>query len=119
MYEMARKISSYCAYLLDLLSPYGSITSRAMFGGYGLYKNGIIFGIVVDDEVYFKVDGTNQAQYEELDSEPFSYEKNGKSVKLSYWKVPLEVLENEELLERWLEHSYNISRKMIPTPVVK
>ena len=44
----------------DLLSSLRGITARAMFGGFGIYKDGVMFGIVVDGELYFKVDDTNK-----------------------------------------------------------
>jgi len=63
----------------DLLAELKGVTSRAMFGGYGIYKDGIIFGIIVDDELYFKVDDTNREEYEKMGSSPFVYRtKEGK-----------------------------------------
>lgn len=106
------KLSPTCEYILDLLSPYGDITARSMFGGYGIYKDAVIIGIIINEELYFKVDSTNQHQYEQLDSEPFTYQNaKGNIVKMSYWKVPIEIMDNEELLGSWLGNSYDISLK--------
>lgn len=81
----------------DALVNIDGITSRAMFGGYGLYKDGIIFGIIVDDELYFKVDDTNRKEYESFGSSPFTYEgKNRKKITMSYWKIPEEIIEDRE-----------------------
>jgi DNA transformation protein len=101
--------NNYVEYILDLLSPFGSITSRAMFGGYGIYKDKIIIGIIIDDELYFKVDKTNKEQYKSLNSVPFTYEAKGKSIAMSYWKVPIEIMEDEEQLSEWTEQSFLIS----------
>ncbi|MDA9163834.1 TfoX/Sxy family protein [Rickettsiaceae bacterium] len=103
------KTSPYAEYVLDLLHPYGAITARSMFGGYGIYKDGAIVAIIVADELYFKVDKTNQAQYKAHDSETFTYISKSKQAKMSYWKVPLEIMENEDELATWLEQSYEIS----------
>ena len=103
--------TSYTKFILELLSPYGSFTARSMFGGYGIYMNGIIVAIIANDELYFKVDSTNQQQYEELDSTPFSYKTKGKKAVMSYWKVPIEILEEEKQLEKWIEQSFEISLK--------
>ncbi|MEQ9115735.1 MAG: TfoX/Sxy family protein [Rickettsiales bacterium] len=103
--------TAYCEYIEELLSPYGDIKIKAMFGGYGIYMNGVIVGMIADDELYFKVDKSNQQQYEDLDSEPFGYDKDGKIVKMSYWKIPLDILEDEEQLPKWLDQSYQISVK--------
>lgn len=103
--------NEYCNYILDLLSPFGNITARAMFGGYGIYKDKIIFAIIADDTLYFKVDDSNRPDYENKHSEPFSYEaKDKKNIVMSYWTVPLDVFEDNELLYRWADTAYNISR---------
>ena len=68
----------------DVLGGVSGVTCRAMFGGYGLYKDQVIFAIIVNNQLYFKVDQRNRAQYEAYDSQPFSYEKNGKSYQMSY-----------------------------------
>ncbi|MDP4832096.1 MAG: TfoX/Sxy family protein [Rickettsiaceae bacterium] len=101
--------NNYVDYILDLLSPFGSITSRAMFGGHGIYKDKIIVGIIADDELYFKVDATNKGQYAALNSTPFAYTAKDKKINLSYWKVPIEIMEDEEQLSIWLEQSFFIS----------
>ena len=103
--------TNYVEYILDLLSPLGSITSKAMFGGYGIYKDSIIVAIIANDELYFKVDSTNQPQYEKLGSTPFTYVANSKRTTMSYWKVPIEIMEDESQLSAWLEQSYDISLK--------
>ena len=42
----------------------GNITSRAMFGGLGLYWRDVIFGIVFRDRLYLKVDDQSRPEYE-------------------------------------------------------
>ncbi|MEK7143696.1 MAG: TfoX/Sxy family protein, partial [Patescibacteria group bacterium] len=96
--------------IYDLLGSISGITSRAMFGGYGIYKNGIIFGIIIDDILYLKVDVTNQKEYEKYGSSPFSYRNKGKEIKMSYWEVPEEILENREKITDWAEESYRINK---------
>ncbi|GAB4163581.1 MAG: hypothetical protein Tsb006_2730 [Rickettsiaceae bacterium] len=95
----------YLNYVLDTLSVCGAVTARAMFGGYGIYKDGVIFAIIAEDELYFKVDGSNINQYKELGSEPFVFQSKGKSTTMSYWKLPLEIMEEESLLVDWVNQS--------------
>jgi DNA transformation protein len=103
--------NEFVAHIIDLLSPYGSIKARAMFGGYGIYKNDLIVGIIIQDELYFKVDAESTKAYENKESKPFSYESNGKKIKMSYWQVPPEIMEDQALLGDWLEGAYNVSLK--------
>ncbi|NRB10608.1 MAG: TfoX/Sxy family protein [Rickettsiaceae bacterium] len=106
---MPKELSPYAEYVVQLLSPFGEITAKFMFGGYGIYKNGLIIGIIAEDELYFKVDDSNKANYEKLDSTPFVFEGKGKKMQMSYWKVPPEILENEEILPKYLQDSYDVS----------
>ena len=101
----------YRDYVLDILAPFGDITSRAMFGGYSLYKYGVIFAIIADDVLYFKGGDSNRADYVAMGSEPFSYEAKGKRVSMSYWQVPLEVMEDGVELARWAEKAYGVACK--------
>ncbi|MBP7075196.1 MAG: TfoX/Sxy family protein [Rhabdochlamydiaceae bacterium] len=88
------------------------IKSRAMFGGHGLYKQGVIFGIIAQGSIYFKVDATNMKEYEAAKSEPFTYiGASGKPVSMSYWKVPDSILKNKEALSEWIEKSLMINLK--------
>lgn len=98
------KNNDYAYYVLDLLEPLGNIKSRKMFGGFGIYKSDIFFALIIDNILYFKVDESNRSQYESLDSKPFSYEgKNGKMISMSYWEVPIDILENNSKLTQWVE----------------
>ncbi len=94
----------------DLLGQIDGITARAMFGGHGIYKNGVIFAIIAYDELYFKVDESNRADFEHFGSHPFVYAQGGhKSTTMSYWLVPQEILEDTERLAEWVERSVAIS----------
>jgi len=96
----------------DLLGNVPGITSRAMFGGWALYKKGIIFGIVIAAELYFKVDDRNRAEYEKAMSHPFTYTRSdGKSTVMSYWLVPAEFMEDKEMLDALIEKSVAASTK--------
>jgi DNA transformation protein len=102
--------SGFVNYVLDVLSPIGNIKAQKMFGGYGISMNGIFFGIISDDILYFKVDTSNQANYESYGSKPFLYEKSdGKKIVMSYWEVPVDLLENSDKLSELVKASVNIA----------
>ena len=97
----------------DLLAGIRGVRARAMFGGYGVYKDDAIFGIIADDVLYFKVDDSNRASYEKAGSQPFTYTaKKKKKVVMSYWEVPADILEDRETLEEWVERSLRIHSKV-------
>ncbi len=105
------KNKSFHDYIVyDLLADIPDITSRAMFGGWALYKNGIIFGIIVAGELYFKVDNGNRPDFQRMESHPFVYVKSdGKSITMCYWLVPEEVLEDKERFYDLIEKSVAIT----------
>ncbi len=80
-----------------------------MFGGYGLYLDGKIFGLIADEVLYFKTDGSNRPEYEARGSRPFTYETaKGRRVAMSYWEVPSEILEDVQLVAEWAKISASL-----------
>lgn len=99
----------FCNYLIDQLSSWAIVTVKSMFGGFGVYRAGQIFGIVDDDTLYFKVDDSNIADFKQANSEPFTYlAKGGKRQSIAYWLVPSEVMEDQDLLVVWAEKAYQV-----------
>ena len=105
--------NDFLEYVLhDAMQEIRGVTARGMFGGYGVYRDGVIFAIIVEDELYFKVDEKNLPEYKERGSEAFTYRaKNNKKVSMSYWKLPAEILEDRELLAEWVDASVAVSRR--------
>lgn len=93
--------------IIEWLSPFGDISSRRMFGGYGIYKDGIIIALMDDDELYFKSTLTSESFYQSFNSYPFVYEGQRRPVKMSYWQVPQTVLNDPILLEKWVDTAYH------------
>lgn len=109
---MSRSTSFHDYVIHDLLGEMSGITSKAMFGGWGIYREGIIFAIIIGEELYFKVDDSNRKDFESMDSRPFTYKnKNGKSITMSYWLVPEEVMENREGLRALVHKSVTANKK--------
>ncbi len=91
----------YCDYILDQLAPLSGVTAKRMFGGFGLFRQGLMFGIIIDDVLYYKTASGNRADYEAAGSVPFTYETKKKTVTLSYWTVPALALDDEDSLVEW------------------
>ncbi len=86
-----------------------------MFGGHGIYCSDIIFAIIVDDELYFKVDKTLSIEFAKYGSSLFTYEAKGKKVSMSYSKVPIEIIEDDDLLKNWFDQSMVVARDRLIT----
>ncbi|MFV9848055.1 MAG: TfoX/Sxy family protein [Rickettsia aeschlimannii] len=81
-----------------MLEPYGSVAVCVMFGGYGIYKGGVMIGIIKSNQLYFKLDLSTYEYFQSFGSESFVYQSKGKLVTLSYRKVLPEIMEDQELL---------------------
>lgn len=86
--------SDFVDHVLDLLSDWGGVSARKMFGGYGLYKQGAMFALVAEDVLYFKVDTRNRPLFQQLGMSPFTYDGNGKPVEMPYWETPPDALDD-------------------------
>lgn len=95
----------------DVMRDIPGITSRAMFGGWGIYQNGVFFALISDGELYFKVDESNIGDYKKRGSRPFVYESKGKKMEMSYWLIPEEILEDRAELPFWIEKSVKANSK--------
>ena len=87
-------------FVLDQLARIPQLRVKTMFGGVGLYSADAFFGIVAADELFFKVDASNRSAYEAAGSEPFR-PVMARPVSMSYWRVPIEVLEDTGELATW------------------
>ena len=94
----------YLNFVLEKLSPIGEIKSRAMFGGYGIFHEGLMFALISEDTLYFKVNETNRDMYERAESNPFPHG-------ISYWEVPSDVLEENAALHEWAKISIEIAQE--------
>ena len=97
-----RDPDNFIAYLLELTAPLGPVTARRMFGGVGLFRGGLMFGLIARDELFFKVGDANRAAYEAAGEAPFSYAtKNGEKTLPSYWRCPPDLLDDRETFQNW------------------
>ena len=94
----------YLAYVVDQLSEFGEVEVKRMFGGAGLFRDGLMFGKIGGDVFRLKVDEHNQKDYEERGMKPFYSEKKKKG--MPYWEVPADVLEDRKVLAKWAVKSY-------------
>jgi DNA transformation protein len=91
----------YLRWVLEQLSGAGGISSRRMFGAFGLYRNGMFFGIISGDTLFFKVSDATRADYESRRMARFRPYRNKPLVSMSYYEVPADVLEDADECVRW------------------
>ncbi len=123
---MDKKQEKFLDHVLEeVLVGIPKITSRPMFGGYGIYNNGTIFAIIAFGKLYFKVDDSTRPMYEAMKSEPFTYEQGDhERTTMPYWLVPEELFKEKEKIRKMVTESVSISKKtskssidLVPEPV--
>ncbi len=85
------------------------LRARRMFGGVGLYAGEHFFGIVAFDRLWFKVDDSNRPGYEARGSGPFRPFPD-RPTAMSYYEVPVDLLDDSEELRVWAMRSVAIAR---------
>ncbi len=95
--------ASFVAYVLEQLRDLDGVHCRAMFGGHGLYAGGVFFGILHGGRLYFKTDAESRMDYVNSGMEPFHFSET--QLSKTYYEVPPEVLEDDELLVSWAQRA--------------
>ena len=81
---------SFIEFLRDQLAPLGRVTMRRMFGKTGVFCDGLMFGMVMDNTLYFRIDDHNRVAFKEAASvPPLSYKKKGNTIDLAFCDVHL------------------------------
>jgi len=99
----------YRSFVLEQLQTAGQVTARRMFGGVGLYLDGLFFALIDDDTVYLKADESNRARFEQAGSRPFCPFPDRPEQAMGYWQVPAEVLEDADELAIWAREAMMVA----------
>jgi DNA transformation protein len=93
---------SFAEFLREQLAPLGGLTIRRMFGKTGVFCDGVMFGMVTENTLYFRVDDHNRETFKEARSfPPLNYEKKGCTIDLSFWRVPERLFDEPDELVAW------------------
>ncbi|MBI4245093.1 MAG: TfoX/Sxy family protein [Planctomycetes bacterium] len=91
--------NSFKDYVLDQLCSVDGIDYRRMFGGYGIYQDGVFFGIIYKDCLYFKTTPESKPQYISRGMKPFV--PTPKQTLKTYYEVPADVIDDRKQLSEW------------------
>jgi DNA transformation protein and related proteins len=93
---------SFAVFLQEQLAPLGRVTMRRMFGKSGVFCDGLMLGMVTGNTLYFRVDDHNRATFKEAESfPPLNYEKQGRTIDLSFWRAPERLFDEPDELVTW------------------
>ncbi|MEC4675002.1 MAG: TfoX/Sxy family protein [Nitrospirota bacterium] len=102
-------MSEFVEFLKEVFIDFGEIHGRKMFGGYGIYHKGVMFGLVADDTLYLKVDTDSVKEFEAKGLGPFEYNNGKKVIKMSYSLAPEEILDDPQDAAIWARRAYKVA----------
>jgi len=97
-------------YLDELLAALGAVHARAMFGGHGLYLDGVMFAIVVDDTLYLKCGSGNREPLRQAGARPFRYRRGAREIEMAFLSAPVEALDDADTLCEWARGALQAAR---------
>ena len=103
-------------FIRDLFSQFRPVTVKRMFGGAGVYCEGLMFGLVFDGAIFLKVDETSIPDFEREGSRPFVYTRAKSPDRvgrhsLSYWRLPERLYDDPDELAVWAGRALAIAQR--------
>jgi DNA transformation protein len=102
--------SEYREFVLEQLGRVAPVTSRAMFGGVGVYSDGLFFALMAGETLYLKVDDTNRGDFEAVGMGPFRPFDDDNHV-MQYYELPADLLEDADALRPWIHKAIDVARR--------
>jgi DNA transformation protein len=108
-------------FIRDLFSQFRPVTVKRMFGGAGVYCEGLMFGLVFDGAIFLKVDETSIPDFEREGSRPFVYTRAKSPDRvgrhsLSYWRLPERLYDDPDELAVWAGRALAIAQRKKAAP---
>lgn len=100
-------MSEFTDYLKEVFQSFGIVNVRRMFGGHGLFHDGLMFGLVVNEVLYLKADPQSRHWFLDEDMAPFIYYKQDKPVSLSYYTAPESIFEDPDEACLWARRAFD------------
>lgn len=96
---MKKKRDSFRDFVEEQLGE--GVDIRPMFGGYGLYRDDVFFGILYKGRLYFRTGPLTRKEYVRRGMKPFK--PNARMTSKTYYEVPADVLEDRDMLRAWAD----------------
>lgn len=99
--------ADFANHIVDLLTEFGTVETRRMFGSFGLFHQGLMIGLVSEGSLYLKADDQSIANFEAEGSTPFTYIKKEKLFTLRYYLAPESFFEDEQQTIEWAKLAFD------------
>jgi DNA transformation protein len=103
-------------FIRDLFAPFRPVTIKRMFGGAGLYADGLMFALVFDGTIFLRVDEASILEFQREGSAPFTYTRAKSKnrigrASLSYWRLPERLYDDPDELAVWSARALAIAER--------
>lgn len=98
--------NDFVTYVVDLMQCIGPVEAKAMFGGHGLFLDGLMFALIADNDLYLKADEETQQLFTERGLSAFTYNRKDRTISMSYYQAPEETLEDVGEMNTWANRAY-------------
>jgi len=102
--------AEFLEFVTEQMAGFGPITVRRMFGGTGVFRDGLMFALIADEVLYLKADETTEADFRAEGLSPFTYKtsRNPRTV-MSYWRAPERCLDDPDEMTDWCRKAYAVA----------
>ena len=103
-------------FIRELFAPFRHVAVKRMFGGAGLFADGLMFGLVFDGVIYLRADAATVPDFEREGSAPFTYQARSRPRSLNFWRLPERLYDDPDELAIWAGRALAIveERKQAP-----
>jgi len=99
----------FASYVVDLMQVIGPVYSKRIFGGHGIFLDGLMFGLIADNSLYLKVDEETRPDFEAQGLQPFTYAKKEGTASLNYYQAPEEAMEDLDMMRDWAAPAFEVA----------
>jgi DNA transformation protein len=105
--KVASRKLEFVNHVVEQMGEFGPVQAKAMFGGHGIYWQGLMFALILQEQLYFKADAQSVEAFTSRGLGPFTYEAKGKRSSLRYFEAPIEVMDEPQEMAVWCRRAYD------------
>lgn len=100
----------------ELFSVFGRVSVRRMFGGAGIFADGLMIGLISDGDIFLKADAQTIPKFQAEGMAAFTYGAKQRRVVMSYWRMPDRLLDDPEELAEWARSAFGTAQRAAIKP---
>ncbi len=110
---MAKAPDPFHEFVAELFHSLGTVSIRRMFGGAGVFKDGVMFGLLADDQIYVKADAALRAALAAEGGAPFVWTRpsDGREMDLGYVSLPTSAMDDADEASIWGRRALDVALK--------